>query len=232
MSASLPIVLIPGLFCTPRLYAEQLPVLWQYGSVTVADHRRHDTMRAIAASILASAPPRFALMGLSMGGYIAFEIVRQAPERILKLALFDTAARPDTPEQTKVRHEQIELARKGGLGKIVRAALPMLLHRQTDEALRNTVIQMAEESGAEAFIRQQQAIIQRADSRPLLSSIKCATLVAVGEQDRLIPPDRSQEIATGIVGSKFVTIPECGHLATLEQPQLSTQALIEWLKNG
>jgi pimeloyl-ACP methyl ester carboxylesterase len=231
MSNALPIVLVPGLFCTPRMYADQIPALWQFGPVTVADHRRHDSMAAIAGSILASAPPKFALAGLSMGGYIAFEIVRQAPERVMKLALLDTTARPDAPEQTKVRNEQIELARTGAFGKIVRAALPMLLHRQTDEALRNTVIQMAEDTGAEAFIRQQQAIIGRADSRPLLASIRCPTLVAVGEQDRLIPPDRSQEIAASIAGSRFVTIPECGHISTLEQPQRTTAALVEWLQH-
>ena len=231
MSNALPIVLVPGLFCTPRLYEEQIPALWQFGPVTIADHRRHSTMSAIAQSILADAPPKFALVGLSMGGYIAFEILRQAPSRVLKLALVDTTARPDTPEQTKVRNEQIEAARNGGYGKIVRAALPMLLHRQTDEVLRTAVIRMAEESGADAFVRQQQAIIGRADSRPLLSSIRCPTLVAVGEQDKLIPPDRSQEMANAVAGAKYVTIPECGHIATLEQPQPATQALVEWLKN-
>jgi pimeloyl-ACP methyl ester carboxylesterase len=229
MSESLPIVLVPGLFCTPRMYADQIPALWQFGPIIVADHRRHDSMTAIASSILASSPPKFALVGLSMGGYIAFEVLRQAPERVVKLALLDTTARPDAPEQTKVRNEQIELARTGAFGKIVRAALPMLLHRQADEALRNAVIQMAEESGAETFIRQQQAIIGRADSRPLLALIRCPTLVVVGEQDRLIPPDRSQEIAAGIAGSRLVTIPECGHISTLEQPQATTAALVEWL---
>jgi pimeloyl-ACP methyl ester carboxylesterase len=229
VSESSPIVLVPGLFCTPRMYADQIPALWEFGPVTVADHRRHNSMTAIANSILASAPPKFALVGLSMGGYIAFEVLRQAPERVVRLALLDTTARPDAPEQTKVRNEQIELARSGAFGKIVRAALPMLLHRQTDESLRNAVIQMAEETGAETFIRQQQAIMGRADSRPLLASIRCPTLVVVGEQDRLIPPDRSQEIAAGIAGSRLVTIPECGHISTLEQPQATTAALVEWL---
>jgi pimeloyl-ACP methyl ester carboxylesterase len=230
MKDSLTTVLVPGLFCTPHLYAEQIPALWQFGPVTIADHRRDESMAAIAQRILASAPPQFALAGLSMGGYIALEVMRQAPERVAKLALLDIAARPDTPEQTKVRNEQIELASQGGYGKIVRAALPMLLHRQTDEALRNAVLQMAEESGADAFIRQQRAIIGRADSRPLLASIRCPTLIIVGEQDRLTPLDRSQEMANGIAGSRLVVIPECGHIATLEQPQLATAALVEWLK--
>ncbi len=87
----LPIVLIPGLTCTPRLYAEQIPALWQFGPVTIADHTRDESMAAIARRILAAAPPRFALAGLSMGGFISFEIMRQAPERVAKLALLDTS---------------------------------------------------------------------------------------------------------------------------------------------
>ena len=99
-SNSLPVVLIPGLTCTARLYADQIPALWQFGPVTIADHRRDDSMANIARRILAAAPLRFALAGLSMGGFIAFEIMRQAPERVAKLALLDTGSRADTPEQT------------------------------------------------------------------------------------------------------------------------------------
>jgi pimeloyl-ACP methyl ester carboxylesterase len=230
MSASQPIVLVPGLFCTPRMYAEQIPALWQFGPVTVADHRRHNSMADIARSILVNAPPSFALVGLSMGGYIALEIMRLAPERVSKLALLDTTARPDTPEQTKVRNEQIALARNGGLGKIAHAALSMLIHRE-DAALRDVVVQMANDSGADAFISQLQAIIGRADSRPHLAAIRCPTLVLVGEQDKLIPPDRSQEMATAIIGSRYVIVPNCGHISTIEQPQAVTQALVEWLQS-
>src|SRR5215467_3437897 len=103
MAEPLPVVLIPGLNCSARLYAEQIPALWRFGPVQVADHTRDDTMAAIAERILAAAPPRFALAGLSMGGYIALEIVRHAPQRIARLALLDTGARADTPEQTARR---------------------------------------------------------------------------------------------------------------------------------
>src|SRR5882672_7717412 len=98
MPEPLPIVLVPGLICSARLYAEQIPALWRFGPVSIADHRRDDTMEAIAARILASAPPRFALAGLSMGGYVALTMLRRAPERVARLALLDTSARPDTPE--------------------------------------------------------------------------------------------------------------------------------------
>jgi pimeloyl-ACP methyl ester carboxylesterase len=231
MNTSQPIVLVPGLFCTPRMYAEQIPALWQFGPVTVADHRRHNSMSEIARAILASAPPTFALAGLSMGGYIALEIMRQSPQRVTKLALLDTSARPDTTEQTKIRNEQITIAREGGYEKIGYDWLPLLLHRQDDPSSRNIILQMAAETGAEVFIQQQQATIGRADSRPLLAAIRCPTLVLVGAQDSLIPPDRSEEIAAGILGSRYVVIPECGHVSTIEQPQLTTQAMVNWLRD-
>jgi len=113
MPDPLPIVLIPGLTCSARLYADQIPALWRFGPVTVADHTRDDSMAAIARRILAAAPPRFALAGLSMGGYIAFEIMRQAPQRVVKLALLDTGARAETPEQTERRKVVIALAKNG-----------------------------------------------------------------------------------------------------------------------
>src|SRR5262245_63992377 len=113
MTDPLPIVLVPGLNCSARLYAEQVTVLWGCGPVTIADHRRDDSVGAIAARILAMAPPRFALAGLSMGGYIAFAIARAAPERVARLALLDTSARPDPPEQTARPHPLIALAASG-----------------------------------------------------------------------------------------------------------------------
>jgi pimeloyl-ACP methyl ester carboxylesterase len=113
MAKPLPVVLIPGLNCSARLYAEQIPALWRFGPVQVADHTRDDSMDAIAKHILAAAPPRFALAGFSMGGYLALTIVRHAPERVQRLALLDTSARPETPEQTARRKPQIALIRRG-----------------------------------------------------------------------------------------------------------------------
>jgi pimeloyl-ACP methyl ester carboxylesterase len=230
MSQTVPIVLIPGLFCTPRLYAGQIDALWKFGPVLIADHTRDDSMAAIAARLLESIGiARFALAGLSMGGYVALEVVRQAPQRVAKLALLGTSARADTPEQIQVRNKQIEQARAGQLLAVVEGALPLLVH---NNQVRDTVKQMALDSGAETFARQQTAIMGRADSRPLLAAIRCPTLVLVGEQDRLIPYDRSKEIADGIAGSRLITVPDCGHLATLEQPQACAQALTEWLRTN
>ena len=231
MSESLPIVLIPGLLASPRMYAPQVPQLWRTGPVMIADHTRDDSMAGIARRILSAAPARFALVGLSMGGYIAFEILRQAPERIAKVALLDTSARADAPEQTAMRRAQMALAAQGQLAEVVEQQFPRLVHRarRADGALREVFTLMAEEVGAAGFIRQQTAISGRIDSRPTLGSIRCPTLVLVGEGDELTPPERAAEIAAGVPGARLTTVPQCGHMSTLEQPDEVTRALLEWL---
>jgi pimeloyl-ACP methyl ester carboxylesterase len=232
MSKALPVVLIPGITCTPRLYADQIPALWRFGPVTIADHTRDDSMTAIARRILATAPPRFALAGLSMGGYIALEIMRQAPARVAKLALLDTGARGDTAEQTERRKIVIGLAKSGRYAEIPDIAFPVYVHRNRhgDAALKYIVQTMAAETGVEPFLRQQQAIIGRPDSRPGLAAIACPTLVLVGEGDEATPPELAREIAAGIRGSRLVIIPDSGHLlSTLERPVEVTNALVEWM---
>ena len=228
----LPIVLVPGLNCSARLYAEQIPALWQFGPVTVADHRRDDSMAALARRILAAAPPRFALAGLSMGGYIAFEIMRQAATRVAKLALLDTGARAEPPERTEQRKPLLELAKSGRFGEILDHQYPLLVHRSRhdDEALKACARAMNEETGAEAYLRQQQAIMSRPDSRPGLAAIACPTLVLVGDEDQATPPELAREMAAAIPGARLVIIRECGHLSTLERPQAVTEALVEWLR--
>lgn len=232
MSGPTPILLVPGLLCSPRLYAPQIPSLWRHGPVMVADHTRDDTMAGIARRILTDAPPRFALVGLSMGGYIAFELMRQAPERVDRLALLDTAARPDGPEQSERRRSQVELARAGRFGEVADLQFPMLVgpDRQQDAGLRALVRQMADETGPEAFERQQQAIIGRPDSRPDLGRIACPTLILVGDGDQITPPDRAREMADGVRRAQLVVVPGSGHLSTLEQPEAVTHALEAWLE--
>lgn len=224
-------MLVPGLLCTPRLYAEQIPALWRFGPVTIADHTRDTSIDAIARRVLAGTPPRFALVGLSMGGYIAFEMLRQAPERIARLALLDTTARPDLPEQTEARERQIAIAESGRFGTIPDLLLPRFVaaSHHGDAALAAIVREMAHDTGAAAFVRQQKAIMRRVDSRPGLAAIRCPTLVLVGADDALTPPDRAAEIAAAVPGARQVVVPDCGHLSTLEQPQAVTKALTELL---
>ena len=233
MPDALPIVLVPGLNCSARLYTDQIPALWHFGPVMVADHTRDDSMTAIAQRILAAAPPRFALAGLSLGGYISFEIMRQAPERVAKLALLDTSARADTPERTQMRQPRIERAKTGRFAEDWDTMFPILVHpsRYKDEALKRLMRAMGEETGAEAFLRQQKAIIARPDSRPGLAAIACPTLVLVGDSDQGTPPALSQEIAAAIAGSRLVVIPDCGHMSTVERPEAVTDALVEWMSS-
>jgi pimeloyl-ACP methyl ester carboxylesterase len=229
---SLPVVLVPGLNCSARLYAEQIPALWRFGPVMVADHTRDASITAIAGRILANAPPVFALVGLSLGGYIAFEIMRQAPQRVGRLALLDTSARPDTAELTARRQAPMALARAGKLIEVADESFVFFVHpgRHGDVALREVVRAMAEETGVAAFLRQEQAIIGRPDSRPTLAAIRCPTLMLVGEQDQGTPPELAREIAAGIAGARLVIVPDCGHLSTLERPQAVTKALVEWMQ--
>jgi pimeloyl-ACP methyl ester carboxylesterase len=229
---SLPVVLVPGLNCSARLYAEQIPALWRFGPVVVADHTRDASIAAIAGRIVANAPPVFALVGLSLGGYIAFEIMRQAPQRVAKLALLDTSARPDNAELTARRQAPMAKARAGKLIEVADESFVFFVHpdRHGDVALRDVVRAMAEETGVEAYLRQQQAIIARPDSRPTLSAIRCPTLMLVGAEDKGTPPELAHEIAAGIAGARLVIVPECGHLSTLERPQAVTKALVEWMQ--
>jgi len=231
MAESLPILLVPGLNCSPRLYAAQMPALWRFGPVTLADHTRDDTMAAIAGRILAAAPPRFALAGLSMGGYIALEIVRQAVDRVEKLALLDTGSRADTPEATAKRHANIALAQSGRFEDVIDPQFPLYVHpaRANDTALKADYLAMCREVGPEAYVRQQKAIMTRADARPLLPAIRIPTLVLVGEQDAATPPALSEEMAAAIPAARLVKVAECGHLSTMERPEAVAKELVAWM---
>ena len=225
------VLLLPGLLTDARLYAHQCGALADIADVSVGDLTRDDSVAALAERLLASAPSRFALAGLSMGGYIALEILRRAPERIERLALLDTTARPDTPEQSQRRDASIALARAGRFGEIMPALLPLLVHPDhlALEAIGGLALRMADSVGADAFIRQQTAIRDRPDSRPSLPAISCPTLVLVGAQDQLTPPDRAAEMVAAIPGARQITIPDCGHLSAIERPEAVSEALRSWL---
>jgi pimeloyl-ACP methyl ester carboxylesterase len=224
---SLPLLLLPGLLCDSRLWRDQAAAL---PGAQVADLTQDSTIAAMAERALADAPPRFALAGLSMGGYVAFEIWRRAPERVARLALLDTSARPDTEEQARRRRGLIALARSGQFRGVTPRLLPMLLApANQDGPLGAEVMAMAERVGRDAFLRQQAAILARADSRPDLTAITAPTLVLVGEHDALTPPDRAREIAAGIHGARLAVIPRAGHLPTMEEPGATNAQLAGWL---
>jgi len=226
------LVLVPGLLCDALLWTAQIEALEGHVECWVADHTRSATMAGVAADVLRDAPfERFAVAGLSMGGYVALEIVRQAAQRVDRLALLDTSARADTPEQLEKRQGLIALARRGRFIGVTQALLPLLLHRARlgDDKLVSTVKKMAINIGQEAFIRQELAIMSRADSLPLLPAITCPTLILCGRQDALTPPERHEEMARALPAAHLRVIEECGHLSTLERPAEVSAALQRWL---
>lgn len=227
-----PIVLVPGLLCTAEVFTAQAAALWPLGPVTIASTLDGETVKDIPGSILRNAPPRFALAGISFGGYVSLEIIRQAPERVIRLALLDTSARPDTPEQSHRRRLMLAQARENEFGPWVEEALTSIMHpsRHADPALREINRRMGSTIGLPGFARQTEAAIGRSDSRPDLSQIDVPTLVLVGEDDKLIPPEHSEELAAAIPNAEMVVIPESGHSTTLEQPDLVSSALIAWMR--
>jgi pimeloyl-ACP methyl ester carboxylesterase len=227
-----PLLMVPGLLCTAEIFAAQITALWPYGPVTVASTLVGETMAEMAEAILRDAPPEFCLVGISMGGYLCFEILRQAPERVLKLALLDTTARPDTAAQTLARRGMVAGSHLGDFGELVGMATTMLLHpaRRDDAELRAVNARMGLAVGREGFARQQRAIMGRVDSRPMLAEIRVPTLVLVGDGDPITPPDRAEEMANAIPGAKLVVVPDCGHCSTIEQPEAVNAALVEWIR--
>lgn len=226
------LLLIPGLLCTETLYAAQLASLAAVGTVMVADHRNHDSLPAMASAILEASPERFALAGLSMGGYLAFEIMRQAPQRVERLALLDTSARPDSAEQSENRRRLVTLAHKKGVGVPAREMFPRLVApaHQDDDLLKAVFLDMAEATGVAGFARQQAAIAGRPDSRRTLAAIGCPTLVLVGAEDQLTPVELAKEMAEEIAGSHLAVVPGAGHLSTLEAPDKVSEELLVWLR--
>lgn len=231
MANRTPLILLPGLLCDTALWRGQVDDLADIAAPSVADMTRDDSVAAMARRVLAAAPPRFALAGLSMGGYVAQEIMRQAPERVERLALLDTSARADTAEQTARRRGLIELAEKGEFRGVTPRLLPVFLHpsRLEDAALTGAVRAMTERVGKDAFLRQQNAIMARPDSRPSLAAIQCPTLVLCGRDDQLTPLELSEEIAALIRGARLAIVENCGHLSTMERPWEVSVLMRQWL---
>lgn len=231
MHAKLPLVFLPGLLNTGRVWAAQTQGLAALCAASVADLTVADTMQGLANSVLQAAPERFALAGLSMGGYVAFEILRISPERVDRLALVDTTARPDAPEQSSRRKDLVALAQAEGLGPVLPQLIPGFLSPAgaQDRELVEIVTQMAKDVGVDAFARQQAAIQGRPDSRPDLAGITCPTVVIVGAEDSITGGEIALEMAARIPGAVLAEIPNAGHLSPLENPDAVTAALAEWL---
>ncbi len=224
------LLFLPALITDARLFQYQVASLTDVHG-TVADLRNADNIPALAADVLAHAPEKFALAGLSLGGYVALEVMRQAPQRVTALALISTNARADTAEATANRHRLLALAEKD-YPTVVRELVPKLLHptEMADQHAVDTIVHMAERAGTDVFRRQQQAIIGRIDSRPHLSAIACPTLVMCGRDDVLTPLEVHEEMAAGIPDAELVVIESAAHLLTLGKPEIAAKALRGWLK--
>jgi pimeloyl-ACP methyl ester carboxylesterase len=231
MSRPSHLILIPGLLCDEALWRHQIEYLRDSLTVTVADVTRDDSIPAMAERLLADAPKSFALAGLSLGGYVAQEVMRQAPERVERLALMATNARADSEEQTKTRSGLIKLAEIGKFKGVTPRLLPNLVHpdRLNDPTVADVVLQTAERVGQEAFVRQQKAIMARTDGRADLEAVRVPTLVLAGRQDLLCPPKVQEEMASRLPNGKLVFIEDCGHLPPLERPRATTALFRYWL---
>jgi len=227
-----PFILLPGLLCDRALWAAQIEGLSDIADIEVADLTQADTFEAMADGVLARAPARFALAGLSMGGYLAFEILRRAHTRVERLALLDTSARADTQEQSRRRKMFVNHAKRGKF----KGVTPQLIHNWVspkstarDPSLIATVEAMTNRVGAEAFCRQQNAILGRPDSRCDLAGIQCPVLVLCGREDEATPLPLSQEMAADMPNAQLRVLDDCGHLSTLEKPAETNDALRRWL---
>jgi pimeloyl-ACP methyl ester carboxylesterase len=229
----IPLVFLPGLLCDAQVWQQQAVALSDIADPLIADLTLDDTIEDMAERTLALAPPRFALAALSMGGYVAFEMLRQAPERVSRLALFDTSAAPDDPARAAQRRAAMESLKHGKFVGVTKRLLPQLIHSShLNSPVADEVQAMAARVGGEAFLRQQTAILGRPDSRPLLASIAVPTLIGVGDSDVLTPLAAASEIHRGIAHSSLHVFPNCGHLPALEAPGETSRLLRDWLMHS
>lgn len=231
--ARAPLLMLPGLLLDRRLFAPQIEALGGVAEITVGDLSGHQEIGELAEALLARAPERFALAGLSMGGYVAFEILRRAPHRVTRLALLDTQAGADDEAATERRRGQIAAAQRDGLEAVLDALLPAWVHpeRRGEPELMALLREMARTIGRDGFVREMRTIMSRPDSRGMLGGIACPTLVLCGREDGSTPVERHQEMGAAIPRATLVVLPDCGHLSPLERPEAVSAQLRLWLES-
>jgi pimeloyl-ACP methyl ester carboxylesterase len=225
------LLILPGLLEDADAFAHQVEGLREHATVVAADLTRADSMAELARHALEQADGPFALMGHSMGGYVALEVLRQAPQRVTRVAFVNTNARPDTAEGTANRRRLMELAERD-FPAVIATLLPKLVTAESleKEGVAGTITEMALATGKEAFARQERAIIGRIDSRPFLKDIACPALVVAGDQDQLMPVEVLRELADGIPGARLEVVAKSGHMTSIEQPEALTRLLGDWLR--
>ena len=225
-----PVVMIPGLGSDAAVWRPTIDALGADADCTVGDTLSDDSLPAMAARILAGAPERFALAGVSMGGMVALEIMRAAPERVSRLALVDTNAQPDTPEQAARRRAvNAAMLQTHDLAALSRPAIAYMVHPQADASVRDALMQMTLRVGAAAYVRQNEAVLARADLREVLPTVFAPTMVVVGAQDLMTPVPLAEAIRDGVAGATLHVIPDCGHLPPIETPAALAALMRSWL---
>lgn len=224
-------VLVPPLLCSGDFYRDLVAAVWTFGAVTIADTRRDASLAGMARRLLDSSPEHFTLVGTSMGGYVALEVIRQAPERVQGLVLISTSARPDSPDQVAARRSQATVVESGRFDALVDAVFPALVAagHEDDTALLAQWRETAHQVGPEAFLTQQVATMNRLDSRPLLTDVACPALVIHGMGDRLIAPSEGRELAELMPNAQLELIPDAGHFVLKEQPDVTAQKVADFL---
>jgi pimeloyl-ACP methyl ester carboxylesterase len=233
MTTKQPLIMVPGLVCDGAVWAHQRAGLADVAECIVPDVAHSDTMQAMAAEVLAAAPEKFAIAGFSMGGYVALEVFRQAPHRVTRLALIDSGARADSPEQTINRETAIANCKAGRYAAAIENMLPVLLHpTRLTEPLADQVRAMAARIGSDCFVRRLLALMSRTDARDLLRAAKIPVRIICGRDDRLTPLIRSQEIAEITPNARLSIVEDCGHMPLLERPQAATALMRDWMIYG
>jgi pimeloyl-ACP methyl ester carboxylesterase len=235
MGLGIPVVLLPGLVCDAEVWSHARAAFEPRARVHIPDYGLLDSLGDMAELVLRAAPARFALAGHSMGGRIALEVMRRAPQRVAALALLDTGIAPLAPgdvgeREAAGRYELLEIAKAQGMAKMATRWVQGMVWeaRLSDQALIASVVEMMARSGAEIFAAQIRALLARPDAAPLLAGIRCPTLVLCGENDSWAPADRHRDMAARIAGARLILVPECGHMSTMERPEAITQALLDW----
>lgn len=231
-TSRLSLILLPGLACDAEQFAAQIPVLGVGHSLWVSDvHIRCATLPEMAATLLAERPGAHVLVGCSMGGMLALEAARQAPERVRGIALLGTTARPDTPELIALRTQACELFAQGRMDEVLQANLMFAFHpsNAVQAPLLAAYLAMIHRAGADQLITQNRAVMARADLRPGLAALRCPVLVVCGDGDALTPLARAQEMAAAIPAARLEVVAQAGHMLTMEQPQRVNALLLDWL---
>ena len=228
------VLLLPGLASDAALWRAQSAALAQAGHAPIVTdvHARHPSLVQMAQALLAEHAGPLVLAGTSMGGMLALEVWRQAPERVAGLALLGTSARADTPEVRRLRTEAIALFEAGRMHEVLQANVAFVFHprNQADSSMVSDYFEMVGRAGAAQLVAQNRAILAREDRRAQLGAIGVPVLVACGAEDVLTPPECSREIAQAVPGAVLEVLPGCGHLLTWEQPEAVNRLLLQWLE--